>query len=201
MSAEGRVPDHVPLPPDEEIESLAGGAPPMTGAEYLTAAVLHDAVERDRRGVSRRALRVEGLGAGLSRAKEPGLASGRSRPLQPRREQEGRCGAVCVPGDLHDAAVGAREGAAPAARPGAARVRRRGPQGAAAVAAAAGAARRRAVRVAEADGGCRRDLSPAAVDAGRRVSTPDGSAATRSRRASSCACRARGARTVRRVRR
>ena len=38
---DGRAPDRVPLPPDHEIESLAGGAPPMTGAEYLTASVLH----------------------------------------------------------------------------------------------------------------------------------------------------------------
>ena len=31
---------HVPAPPEEELESLASAAPPMTGAEYLTAAVL-----------------------------------------------------------------------------------------------------------------------------------------------------------------
>src|SRR2546425_3306803 len=32
---------HVPAPPEEELEPLASAAPPMTGAEYLTAAVLH----------------------------------------------------------------------------------------------------------------------------------------------------------------
>ena len=32
----------VPAPPEEELERLASAAPPMTGAEYLTAAVLHD---------------------------------------------------------------------------------------------------------------------------------------------------------------
>jgi len=37
---EGRVPIEVPSPPDDAIESLAAGAPPMTGAEYLTPSVL-----------------------------------------------------------------------------------------------------------------------------------------------------------------
>ncbi|MDP3983765.1 MAG: ATP-dependent helicase, partial [Acidimicrobiia bacterium] len=32
---------HVPAPPDKEMEPLASAAPPMTGAEYLTPAVLH----------------------------------------------------------------------------------------------------------------------------------------------------------------
>src|SRR5690349_21669537 len=31
---------HVDAPPDEELESLASAAPPMTGGEYLTATVL-----------------------------------------------------------------------------------------------------------------------------------------------------------------
>jgi non-specific serine/threonine protein kinase len=39
--ADGRVPVDVPLPLDREIESLAAGTPPMTGAEYLTPPVLH----------------------------------------------------------------------------------------------------------------------------------------------------------------
>ena len=32
---------HVPAPPEEELEAAASAAPPMTGAEYLTVAVLH----------------------------------------------------------------------------------------------------------------------------------------------------------------
>lgn len=36
----GRVRLRVPRPPDEELEWMAMGAPPMVGAEYLTAAVL-----------------------------------------------------------------------------------------------------------------------------------------------------------------
>src|SRR2546427_3901404 len=32
---------HVPSPPNEELEPLASGVPPMVGAEYLTAAILH----------------------------------------------------------------------------------------------------------------------------------------------------------------
>src|ERR1700688_3639583 len=31
----------IPAPPDEELEPLALAAPPMTGAEYLTAKILH----------------------------------------------------------------------------------------------------------------------------------------------------------------
>ena len=49
------------------------------------------------------------------------------------------------------------------ARPGAARVRRRGQQGAPAVAAAPGPARGRALRLAQADGRRGRDLPPAAL--------------------------------------
>jgi superfamily II DNA or RNA helicase len=32
---------HVPAPPEDELKSAASAAPPMTGAEYLTTAVLH----------------------------------------------------------------------------------------------------------------------------------------------------------------
>ena len=37
---------HVPAPPETELEPLASAAPPMTGGEYLTAAVLHALWER-----------------------------------------------------------------------------------------------------------------------------------------------------------
>ena len=40
--AEGRSKSHVPVPADDELNRLAAVAPPMTGAEYLTAAVLAD---------------------------------------------------------------------------------------------------------------------------------------------------------------
>ncbi len=39
-SGDGKVPVDVPPPPDREIELLAGGAPPMVGAEYITPTVL-----------------------------------------------------------------------------------------------------------------------------------------------------------------
>ncbi|MCC6362842.1 MAG: DEAD/DEAH box helicase [Bryobacterales bacterium] len=39
-TAPGRI--HIPALPDDELERLAAAAPPMTGVEYLTAAVLHD---------------------------------------------------------------------------------------------------------------------------------------------------------------
>jgi len=38
---ETREPPQVPPPPAADLEALAAGAPPMTGAEYLTADVLH----------------------------------------------------------------------------------------------------------------------------------------------------------------
>jgi hypothetical protein len=38
--ANGRMPTEVPAPADAALETLAGGVPPMTGAEYLTASVL-----------------------------------------------------------------------------------------------------------------------------------------------------------------
>ena len=41
---------------------------------------------RDRRGVSIRARRIEGIGPGVSAEQEPGVASRRPRPLQPRGE-------------------------------------------------------------------------------------------------------------------
>ena len=99
---------------------------------------------------------------------QSGLEPGRARAFQSRREQEGRGRAVRVPRDLHDPAVGAGQGAASAARQGAAGIRRREEPRAPAVAADAGAARRRAMRLAEGDGRCRRDLSSAALDARNR---------------------------------
>jgi non-specific serine/threonine protein kinase len=39
---EGRAKSAVPIPAEEELSRLAAGAPPMTGAEYLTASVLAD---------------------------------------------------------------------------------------------------------------------------------------------------------------
>ena len=70
-----------------------------------------------------------------------------------------------------------------------------------AVAAAAGAARRRDVSVAEGDGRCGRDLSSAALDARRGVCSCCATCPAWKRRASSCACRRPGAAIVRRARR
>ena len=62
-----------------------------------------------------------------------------------------------------------------------------------AVAADAGAARRRAVRLAEGDGRCRRDLSSAALDAAAGAAVPQGRCRRSKRPAWSCACRRAGA--------
>ena len=101
----------VPPPPDDDLESLAVGR-----------------AADDRRGVPDAPTSSRRSGTSSTRrfepswpspkasvqdflaAQEPGLEPGRPRALQPRREPEGRGGAVRVPRDLHDAAVGAREG-------------------------------------------------------------------------------------------
>ena len=125
MPARTREAGRVPPPADDELEALAAAAPPMTGAEYLTAAVLAALWRETRRGVRRRAGRRRSCRCRTSSSAQSGLEPGRPRALQSRREPQGRRGAVRLPGDLHDAAVGAGQGAAPAARPGAARIRRR----------------------------------------------------------------------------
>ena len=115
----------------------------MTGAD-TSRRVLEVALDRDRRRVSSRARRREDVGAGVSSPEEMprGISSAACISTSPRTE--GRRGAVRVSRDLHDAAVGRGEGAAPAARPRAERIRGRRQQVAVAFAAAAGAARRRA---------------------------------------------------------
>src|ERR1700719_1577370 len=40
--AEGQTKPPVPAPADEDLNTMAAAAPPMTGAEYLTASVLAD---------------------------------------------------------------------------------------------------------------------------------------------------------------
>ena len=125
-----------------------------------------DALGRAGRGVRGRAGRGEDVGPGVPPAQEPRLEPRRPRPLQPRREPQGRRGAVRVPRDVHHAAVG------PRARPSTCRSARR----------CASTRARRTVRgccrcslpvqrAAEScawlkrDGGRRRDLPPAALDA------------------------------------
>ena len=73
----------------------------------MTAAGAAGAVGRARRRVPSGALESKVSVQGVPREQEPGLAPGRPRALQPRREPQGRRGAVRVPRDLHDAAVGA----------------------------------------------------------------------------------------------
>ena len=122
-------------PPPEDLEALAAAAPVMPGAEYLTADVLLALWAEIGAGIRRRAGRGQDHGPGVPQAPEPGLERRRPGALQPRREPQGRAGAVRLPRDLHRPALGARQGPAPAARPGAARVRGGGQQGAAALAA------------------------------------------------------------------
>ena len=113
------------------------------------------AVAGDRRGAGGVACRGKNRPAELPQGAESRLEPGRSRALQPGGEPPRRRSTVRLPRHLHDPALRPGARAARAARPGAARIRRRGQSREAAVAAAAGAARRRDLR-----------LAPAMVDAG-----------------------------------
>ena len=97
--------------PPDDLEALAAAAPLMPGAEYLTADVLRALWARARRGLRRRAAPSREPGPGLPQAAEPGLERRRARALQPRREPQGRAGAVRLPRDLH--ARGSRRTARP----------------------------------------------------------------------------------------
>ena len=103
----------------------------------------------------------------------------RPRPLQPRREPEGRRGALRLPRHLHLGPLRPRQGPAPSARAGAARVRGRGEARPPALAPPARAARRRGVPLAAGDGRRGRDLPPAALHAARGLPGPERRAAAR----------------------
>ena len=171
---DGRALAPIPPLPTQALDSLTSSAPPMTGAEYLTALCSTRCGTRSTRRSAPELSESRDVGPGVPQAQEPGVEPGRPRPLQSRREPEGRRGAVRVSGDLHDAAVGAREGPAPAARPGAAASTRARRTSRGSCRCSAGAARRGAMRLAEGDGRCGRDLSSAALDAGRGLSASDG---------------------------
>ena len=128
---------------------------------------------RDGRGLPRRAGALGPRYAGPAQALQPGLEPRGPRPLQPRREPQGRRGAVRVPRHLHVAPVRPRQGPAPPARPGPARVRRGGEARPPALAAPARAARRRDVPLAQGDGRRGRDLPPAALHAARGLPAPE----------------------------
>ena len=136
--------------PTANFASLVLTAPMMAGAEYLTAGVSCAALW-DEIGAARFAASLAAAKTDLQsfpEGAESGLEPGRSRAFQPGGEPPRPRRALRLHGDLHDAPLGPGEGAACAARPGAARIRRRGEPRQAAVAAAAGAARRRDLRLA-----------------------------------------------------
>ena len=161
--AAAAIPD-VPTPSEGELATLVLTAPMMAGAEYLTTDVLRALWAEIGQAVSASvADRRRGL-AELPQGAEPSLEPRRPGAFQSRREPRRRRGAVRLRRHLYDAAFGTRQGAASAAGPSAARVRRRREPRQAARAAAAGPARRRDMRLAPADGRCRRDLPSAALD-------------------------------------
>ena len=118
----------VPPPPDD-LAALAAAAPPMTGAEYLTAGVLTalwGAIgEAFHAELAEARTTVQDF---LKRRNPAWNLVGRVHfnLAENRKDAEAPFAFLAT---YTDAAVGARQGAAPAARPGAARVRRRGQQG------------------------------------------------------------------------
>ncbi len=114
-----------PVPADGELDRMAAAVPPMTGAEYLTAAVLADLWHAMDAAFDAELARSQALRAGVPQEPSSGLEPGRARAFQPGREPEGRGRAVRVSGDLHDPAFGAGQGPASAARQGPAGICRR----------------------------------------------------------------------------
>ena len=154
----------------------------MAGAEYLTEEVLLALWDEMARAfaASLAAART-GLQSFLT-CPEPGLEPGRPGAFQSGGKPPRPRAALRLHGDLHDAALRPGEGTARAAGSGAARIRRGGQQGQAAVAAAAGAARRGTLRLAEADDRCRGDFPSAALGTARGVALPAQRARTGKRR-------------------
>ena len=191
----------IAAPTEAELASLVLTAPMMAGAEYLTPDVLRTLWREIAAALADVARRGENRPAELPQGPEPRLEPGRPRALQPGREPQRRRCAVRLPRHLHDPALRPGARAARAAGPGAARIRRRGQPREAAVAAAAGAARGRDLRLAAADGRRGRDFTTrcAGRRARRRACSP--ACPTWNVPASSCACRRRGAPAARRGRR
>ncbi len=78
----------VPPPSDAELDSLALVAPPMTGAEYLTATVLQ-ALWREMDSAFRRELsRIEVRSSGFPETPQPRVESCRARAFQSCREPQ-----------------------------------------------------------------------------------------------------------------
>ncbi len=141
--------------------------------------IAHRTLGRDRFGISG-GTEIDGrIGSGVSEAAQRRMESGRARTFQSCGESQRRCSAVRVPGHVHDAHVGAGQGAASAARRSIARVRRRIAPRSTPVFASARATRGRALHLAQGDGGCRRDISPAAMVPARGLSDAARRAAAR----------------------
>ena len=172
----------IPAPALDELEALAAAAPPMTGAEYITAAVLEalwtEIAAAFRSELAESKVSVQEF---LQRKSPAWHLVGRVHfnLAENRRDDEAPFAFLAT---YTTQLSTAGQSAAPAARPRAERIRRRRQQAAAALVAPAGAARRRRVSVAEGDGRGGRDLSPAAVDARRGVSTADRCSPPRGRR-------------------
>ena len=80
----------IPVPALSELEALAAAAPPMTGAEYLTAAVLETLWTETASAFRAELAESRAPVQAFLQRKSPGVASRRPRPFQPRREPPGR---------------------------------------------------------------------------------------------------------------
>ena len=202
-SRRGRHQAACPAPHDGELDRMAAAVPPMPGAEYLTAAVLGRSLARHGCGLRCR--------AGRSQAAPCRSSSNRRHPAwnlvgrvhfnlaENRKDEEAPFAFLATYTTRLSAQAKAQH--LPLGQALAANMPARPRTRAAAVAADAGAARRRAVRLAEGDGRRGRDLSSAALDAARGAAVPDGRPAARERRRGRAHAGDAGARTGRRARR
>ena len=80
----------IPAPALSELEALAAAAPPMTGAEYLTASVLEALWTETARAFRSELAESKASVQAFLQTEEPCVASRRPRPFQSRREPPGR---------------------------------------------------------------------------------------------------------------
>jgi hypothetical protein len=154
-----------PSPPDAELAWLALAAPPMTGAEYLTASVLQSLwQELDIAFGLELSESKCGIQEFLKRCNAAWNLVGRVHFNLAENRKDGATPFAFL---AYHSTVGPGQGATSSARAGSRRICGRGQQGSPAVAASPRSESLGKLLVAESHGRCGRDLSPLAVEAVR----------------------------------
>ena len=174
----------VPIPADGELDTMAAAVPPMTGAEYLTTEVLAKLWRATDSAFDAELAQSNLTVQEFLKSRHPAwnLVGRVHFNLAENRKDEEAPFAFLATYTTRLSAAG--QSAASAARQGLREYAGASEPRAAALAAAARAARRRALRLAESHGGCGRDFSSAALDArrGAPASSRDVAAARNRRR-------------------